>query len=50
MRMLSGRLRAVAFVIALALGAPVGLVLAQIDPQVRDRVVPAAVEIGIRCR
>ena len=29
------------------LGAPTGLVLAQIDPQVRDRVVPAVVEIAI---
>ena len=33
--------------VALVLGAPLSLVLAQIDPQVRDRVVPAVVEIAI---
>ena len=36
-----------ALMAALLLGAPMGLVLAQIDPQVRDRVVPAIVEIAI---
>jgi S1-C subfamily serine protease len=36
-----------ALMVALALGAPLGLVSAQIDPQVRDRVVPAIVAIAI---
>jgi len=36
-----------ALVAALVLATPVGLVLTQIDPQVRDRVVPAVVEIAI---
>jgi hypothetical protein len=33
--------------IALVLGAPVALVSAQIDPQIREQVVPAVVEIAI---
>ena len=36
-----------ALLVALVLGAPASVVLAQIDPQVRDRVVPAIVEIAI---
>jgi S1-C subfamily serine protease len=36
-----------AVVVALALGAPASVALTQIDPQVRDRVVPAIVEIAI---
>jgi S1-C subfamily serine protease len=46
-RLLSRLVAPVALIITLLLGAPVGLVRAQIDPQVRDRVVPAVVEIAI---
>src|SRR5215218_9508832 len=46
-RMVSHLIAPLALMVALVLGAPMGLVLAQIDPQVRDRVVPAIVEIAI---
>jgi S1-C subfamily serine protease len=46
-RMLSRLVISLALVVALVLGAPVGLVLAQIDPAVRDRVLPAAVQVGL---
>src|SRR5215211_5013344 len=46
-RLVSRLVVPLALMVALVLGAPVGLVLAQIDPQVRDRVVPAVVEIAI---
>ena len=46
-RMVARLVVPLALLIALAFGAPAGLVLAQIDPQVRDRVVPAIVEIAI---
>jgi S1-C subfamily serine protease len=45
--MLSRLVVPLALIVALVLGAPVGLVVAQIDPQIRDRVVPAVVEIAI---
>ena len=46
-RMVSRLIVPLALMVALVLGAPMGFVLAQIDPQVRDRVVPAVVEIAI---
>ena len=45
--MLSRLIVPLALTIALVLVSPVGLVLAQIDPQVRDRIVPAVVQIAL---
>src|SRR5215207_2674564 len=46
-RMLSRLVVPLTLIVALLLGTPVALVRAQINPQIRDRVVPAVVEIAI---
>ena len=50
LRTLSRLLVGLVVVISLAVPLSPGAVLAQIDPQVRDRVVPAVVEIAILVR
>src|SRR5829696_7956947 len=47
MRMLTRLIAALLVVLALGPASALGVVLAQIDPQVRDRAVPAIVEIAI---